>query len=152
MRGTHVCSPDFVRIHTHEEYYRRYINYFKGKKLPKDLDGFTLEVLLQEAYHDIYEITDLDNNNIPMPLIAYTNADTLGDFGPIGELLGEYRNNDINGLFGLSFTEFCDLPYHISRIMLNRAKAEQELEKEVKESVEREVEQKSKRNGYYDFK
>lgn len=141
-----MCASDFNTISSHEEYLRKYVDYFKKLNLPKNIDGFTLEILLQEAYHDIYKIVDLDSKNMKRPLVAYTNADTLGDIGSIGELIGEFRDNDISNIFGLSFLEYCDLPYSTSRLLINRVKTERQTEKEIKQEVERQLADEQRKN------
>lgn len=113
---------------SYEEFFLQYINYFKDKNIPKDLDGFSRELLLQEAYHDIYGIVDLDFKDYPVPLVAYTNADTLGDLGSVGRHIAEFRNNDIVNKFGLSINEYLNLPVDKAAMVLSRAQVDKEIE------------------------
>lgn len=110
------------------------------------MDGFSKEVLWAESYADIYGIVDLDNTNDPMALVSYTNADTLGDLGPIAEVIHEYRVNNIHGLYGLSLNEYFDTPYDVSRLLLSRARVEREDEAMIAEQQRREMEDQMKKN------
>lgn len=144
--GVHVCAPEFRPVVGQYEFYKRYCDYFKKVKLPKDYDGFTAEIIMREAYYDIYGIADLDSDRFKRPLVAFTNADTFGDTGPIAEIIAEFRDNDIGNLFGMSFLDYCELPYSISRLLLNRTKIERDTEKEIKEQVEHQLAAESRRN------
>lgn len=135
MDNTHVCSEDFNKIRSQEEFYQRYINYFKNKNIPKDIDGFTVEILLLEAYHDIYRIIDLDDENIAIPLLRFTNADTLGELGPIAERVATFKTNNLNEIFGLSIKEYFDLPIPIAEAVICIAKAEKQFEQKIKNSL-----------------
>lgn len=137
--------PGFGSFLDVEEFYSKFVNYFKGLKLGKDVDGFTLELLCSEAYHDIYGLNDFDDKYRVFPSIEYTNADTLGDLGPKAAIINEYRNNDILGRFGLSLKDYLEMPIDITTLILSRARMERNDEKDIQEAARRQAELDAKK-------
>lgn len=103
----------------------------------KGLDGFSHEILLREVYETIFGISDLTDKKEPLGLVRYTNADTLGDTGPIAELIQEYRNHELKDKYGISLQEYFNTPVNIARILVSNALVEKEDLKAIVASAER---------------
>lgn len=93
----------------------------------------------------MYSLNDLDDPERPMPLIEYTNADTLGDLGPKAELINEYRTYDILGRFGLSLKEYFDMPVDVAVLLIDRARMENKDEKKIQNVAIQQVEQEARK-------
>lgn len=91
--------------------------------------------MLLEAYYDIFGIINLDDDTVPMPLVWFTNADTVGDIGPMSEYILEYKINKVHDHFGLSLIEYLNLPITVSNSVLTLCKAENRFDKLVKDGV-----------------
>lgn len=134
--AVHVCTPGFGRYVNVYEFYEELIKNVKKLRIPKNIDGFTLNYLIREIYTDMFGIVDLDDTNHPLGIVRYTNADTLGDIGPIAEVINDYRTYDILDKFGLTLVDYFDMPISITKILINRSKAEKEDQIESMEKTE----------------
>lgn len=112
------------------------MDYFKDfRKRGSELDGYTFEYLLREAYTTIFEIIDLENREEPLSMVIYTNADTLGDNGPIAELIQSYRSNEILDKYGLNITDYFNMPVNIAKLLVSNSKTEKEDTKDILQSA-----------------
>lgn len=100
--------------------------------------------MLLEAYYDIFGIVNLDDEKVSMPLIWFTNADTVGDIGPMSEYVLEYKINKVNDHFGLSLLEYLNLPITISNTVIAICKAENKFDKMVKDGVNANLDKQEK--------
>ena len=83
-------------------------------------------MLLLECYQHIFGIADLNDDDQPLAVIRFTNADTLGDLGSVAELIKQYRVNEIGDKYGLSIAEYFDIPINISKLLISNNKIEKE--------------------------
>ena len=83
-------------------------------------------MLLLECYQHIFGIVDLNDDDEPLAIIRYTNADTLGDLGSVSELIKQYRANEIGDKYGLSITEYFEMPINISKLLISNTKVEKQ--------------------------
>lgn len=141
-----MCHPGFGADIAVDEFYSKFINYFKNVPLDENTDGFTIEYLCAEAYHDIFDLNNFDDKFIVMPVIEYTNADTLGDIGPKAELINEYRNHDMLGRFGLSLKEYLELPVDMAKLLVSRARMEKEDEENIQAMAIKQAEKEARQN------
>ena len=81
-----------------------------------------------------------------MGIVRYTNADTLGDIGSVSELVQQYRNHEILTKYGLSISEYFEMPAHIAKIIVSTVKTEKQDMTEIMEDSERKAKQEMKKN------
>ena len=74
-------------------------------------DSYTTQLTLREEYQTVYGIYDHDNDNSrPLAAVAMLPKENVYTNDPLDEMLERYRLHRINEKFGLSLTEFLDLP------------------------------------------
>lgn len=112
-----------------------------------EIDGYTEEYLLREAYETIFGISNLEDRTEPLAIIRYTNADTLGDIGPIAELIQEYRNHEILAKYGLNINEYFDMPINVARVLISNVRSEKEDMSDIMGHAERNAEKEFKKNN-----
>ncbi len=146
--GGHVTRPDFGLGMDSTEFYTRFLDYFSGlKNRDEPIDGYTMEYLLREAYMTIFDIVDLGNREDPLAMVTYTNADTLGDIGPIAELIQGYRSDEILDKYGLSIKEYFEMPLNVAKLLVSNAKTEKEDTKDILQSAKTTAENEYKKKN-----
>lgn len=90
------------------------------------LDGYTISLLMLECYQHIFGIADLNDDNEPLAVVRYTNADTIGDLGSISELIRKYRTSEIGDKYGMSITEFFNTPINVAELLVSNARIEKQ--------------------------
>ena len=128
-------------------FYERFLNYFEGlRDQGSDVfDGFTFEYLLREAYTSIFEIVDLEDREEPLGMVRYTNADTQGDIGPIAEVIQSYRSNEILDKYGLSITDYFNMPVNIAKLLVSNANTEKQDTKDILQAAKTSADNEWKR-------
>lgn len=134
----HVTSPMFGLSISTEDFFYRFLNHFEGMVDSNVvIDGYTEEYLLREAYETIFGITNLEDRNNPLAIVGYTNADTLGDIGPIADLIQTYRSNDILDKYGLSIKDYFDMPVNVAKLLISNVRTEKEDMSDIMQESER---------------
>lgn len=82
--------------------------------------------MLLECYQHIFGIVDLNDDQEPLAVIRYTNADTLGDLSSVSELIKQYRTNEIGDKYGLSITEYFETPINVAALLISNNKVEKQ--------------------------
>lgn len=80
---------------------------------PSELNGFTREVYLREAYESTFSIFDHDNQMSTPPgyeLVFMNDKENMVEHGELYNAIRRYHINKIQDEFGLSLTEFYNLP------------------------------------------
>lgn len=95
----------------------------------------------------IFEIVDLGNKEDPLAMVTYTNADTLGDIGPIAELIQSYRTNEILDKYGLNIADYFQMPTNVARLLVSNSKTEREDTKDILQSAKATAENEYKKKN-----
>ena len=75
--------------------------------------GFLIERLIRECYVDIFNISDLDDDDRPFALVEISNVDGARELGPLPSRIKDFHTHDIGKFMNLSLIEFLNLPHHI---------------------------------------
>lgn len=130
----------------YENYFTQVLEFFSGLLNSKmDIDGYTIEYLLREMHETIFGITELTNKKEPLAIISYTNADTLGDIGPVAELIQTYRTNEILEKYGLNIKEYMEMPVNIAKLLVSTVRTEKEDINEIVSESERKAKREMKK-------
>lgn len=109
--------------------------------------GFLIERLVRECYVDIFNISDLDDDNRPFALVEISNVDGARELGPLPTRIREFHTHEIGKLMNISVIEFLQLPHHIVEHLIDfsvyerlaeeqdRLKAKNHSKKEMREEL-----------------
>lgn len=106
--------------------------------LPK-VDSITAQLLLREAYEITYGIFDHSTSEHPWDLVLNRKQETVGAYSALSRTLRAYRLKDVKGRFGLSITEFLDLPRETVNEIFQICDEVAEVESKAYSSVERDL-------------
>lgn len=88
-----------------------------------------VKLLLQEKYETVFKIYDHDRDDAhPLALVTLHKAENTSLGSPYKKRMREYAMNGVLKYFGLSFTEFLDLPRDILEDILEASREEQRKE------------------------
>jgi hypothetical protein len=78
-------------------------------------------MVLQDLYETEYGIYDhlTPYNNRPLASVALHPAEDINDGSLLEEAIRSYLNKNIKDLYGLSMTEFFDLPVDVISLMIS---------------------------------
>lgn len=130
----------------YEDYFTQVLEFFSGlRNSTMEIDGYTTEYLLREMHETIFGITELTNKKEPLALVSYTNADTLGDIGPVAELIQTYRTNEILEKYGLNIKEYMEMPVDIAKLLVSTVRTEKEDINDIVSESERKAKREMKK-------
>lgn len=130
----------------YEDYFTQVLEFFSGlRNSTMKIDGYTTEYLLREMHETIFGITELTNKKEPLALVSYTNADTLGDIGPVAELIQTYRTNEILEKYGLNIKEYMEMPVDIAKLLVSTVRTEKEDINDIVSESERKAKREMKK-------
>lgn len=111
------------------------------------LDSISAKLILQEAYETLYGIFNHDDPSVaktrPLALVALHPKENTAEYGKLYRMIDRYVINDVKGKFGLSLTEFLNLPHDIVDRVL---KVCQEQVKKENPGIERMVKELERAN------
>jgi len=102
----------------------------------KDISGFDLDIIIREMYLDKYGISNLDDPSRPLALVAMNQKEDYGNGNYLYERFDQFKIYDINKHYGLSVTEFLDLPRDIVENILTVLRDEQQKIKQMRIQAE----------------
>ena len=74
-------------------------------------DSYTTQLVLREEYQTVYGLYDHDNDESrPLAAVAMLSKESVCTGDPLEEMIRRYRLHRINEKFGLSLTQFLELP------------------------------------------
>lgn len=92
--------------------------------------GIDAKILLIEAYETAYEIFDHENVdfNRPLSLVAMHEKECYGEVSGLRRRVERYNLHDIYNKFGLSLSEFLDLPRDYTEMLFSVVQEQAERE------------------------
>ncbi len=89
------------------------------RTLPK-LDSIDAQIVMRDLYEKEFGIYDHAkiNRNRPLASVAFHPAENINDYSLLEESMRTYISKGIKDKFGLSYTEFLELPLDIIEIMI----------------------------------
>lgn len=109
------------------------------KTAPK-VDSISAQLLLREAYEISYLIFDHNRHDAhPWSLCLQQPQEDYTNYSPLYRTINSYRLRDIHSRFGLSVTEFLDLPREFVTLMVKIADIEMAEKSRDLDNAEREL-------------
>lgn len=85
------------------------------ERVTEGIDSISAKLLLREAYEQLYLI--FDHNQLhkvrPLGLVAMHPKENVSDYSKLYRTVFRYKHQNIKEHFGLSLTEFLDLPHEM---------------------------------------
>lgn len=76
------------------------------------------EILLREAYIDDYAIRPVTSAKHPLDIVRLYDKEDVIEGGAVRSLMRKYKSYNIKDQWGISYTEFKELPYDEAMYML----------------------------------
>lgn len=93
-------------------------------------DGISTKLVLQEEYETMYGIYNHDDpyNRRPLALVGMQPKEDISRYSKLYRTIRRYALHEIHAKFGLSLTEFLDLPHDIVELLfeISTEKAQKE--------------------------
>lgn len=84
------------------------------------LDSISAQLVLGEIYDTEYEICDHDEpGRSPLSLVGFQTKENYADYGPLHHMVYRYRFYDVYKHFGLSLTDFLELPREYTELIFD---------------------------------
>lgn len=139
----HILELDFSKIHG-----TKYVDTLIEQDIPK-LTSPESALLLSESYDDTYITNKVTSGPDYMAeylfgVMKYREQEDPTDFTQYGSLVDEYLGLNIKKFFGLTITEYLDLPFSSRDILLVKAReAMENLNKEM-DNINQDIKNKNK--------
>lgn len=110
------------------------------EKLELQLDSITAQMLLREAYETSYHIYNHDAADAnPLAMVTHHHKEEVSEYGALYRTFYNYRVKDVYKYWGLSITEFLELPREFTDLMMRIIDEEAARDKQRLDAAEEEM-------------
>ena len=96
---------------------------------------------MQEAYEISYGIYDHDNEDHPWALALKSDREDYTSYSPMYHLFHRYRLRDIHKRWGLSITDFLELPHEYVELIFEITEQEDKKDQKAYNDVKRSLDE-----------
>lgn len=105
----------------------------------KGLDGFETQIVLREFYEELSGIANLNDPKRPLALVGESPVDGNHLLWPLYNRIREFKLYEIHKHYGLSLTEFMELPRDIVEMILGDQREEAERQRNAARRAEQKL-------------